>query len=273
MDMQVSDTATKQSTTVSKDTTPIAYERSGKGPNLILVDGALSFRKSKGVKELVDKLAEDFTVISYDRRGRGESGDNKSYRVEKEIEDIEALIDEAGGSANLFGVSSGAVLALMAAEKLGREKILKLAIYEPPFGAGEMMGQKEYDDHKKELKKLVDADKPGDAVVLFFQSLQVPPEQIEAMKKSPDWTNMESVGHTLVYDYEILGDGNIPVDIVKNVQVPTLVVDGEKSFEFMHTNADKLAKTIPNAKRKTLKCQTHEISPGVIAPVLKEFIN
>ncbi|MBC7947414.1 MAG: hypothetical protein H7Y42_06015 [Chitinophagaceae bacterium] len=133
------------------------------------------------------------------------------------------------------------------------------------------MGQKEYGDEKKKINELVNANKPGDAITVFFQSLKTPPEQIEAMKKSPDWNDMESVGHTLVYDFEILGDGHTPLDVAKNVHTPTLVLDGEKSFDFMHTTADTLAKTIPNAKRKTLKNQTHEISPDVIAPILKEF--
>ncbi|HEY0678452.1 MAG TPA: alpha/beta hydrolase [Chitinophagaceae bacterium] len=271
MNMNLTDTAVRKSTVISRDTTPIAYEKSGKGPNLILVNGALSYRKSKGVKELVNKLATDFTVTSYDRRGRGESGDTKPYRVEKEIQDIEALIDELGGSAYLFGVSSGAALALLAAKNPGQDKISKLALYEPPFGFASVMGQKEYDDEKKKINEFVNAGKPGDAITVFFQSLGTPPEQIEAMKKSPDWKEMESVGHTLVYDFEILGDGNIPVDLAKNVYVPTLIMDGEKSFDFMHTTADTLVKTIPNAKRKTLKNQTHELSPDVIAPVLKEF--
>src|SRR5688572_7412893 len=271
MSIELIDTVVRKSTVVSKDATRIAYEKSGKGPNLIVVNGALSYRKSKGVKELVDKLAQDFTVTSYDRRGRGKSGDTKPYHVEKEIEDIEALIDEAGGTAYLFGVSSGAALALNAANKLGQGKILKLALYEPPFGFAKVMGQKEYDDEKNKINELVGANKPGDAIAVFFQSLKTPADQIEAMKKSPEWNDMESVGHTLVYDFEILGDGNIPLSLAKNVNVPTLILDGEKSFDFMHSTADMLAKNIPNAKRKTLKGQTHELSPDVIAPVLKEF--
>jgi pimeloyl-ACP methyl ester carboxylesterase len=264
-------TTTKSSTLISKDKTTIAFEKSGLGPTVILVNGALSYRQSKGVKELVDQLAQDFTVISYDRRGRGESGDTKPYSPGKEIEDLAALIEESGGSAYLFGVSSGAALALMAAEKLGKEKILKLALYEPPFGFAKVMGQKEYNDEKKKIKELTAAGKPGDAITVFFQSLKTPPEQIEAMKKSPDWKDMESVGHTLVYDFEILGEGNIPLDLAKNVYSPTLVLDGEKSFDFMHTTADALATAIPDAQRKTLKNQTHEISPEVIMPVLKAF--
>ena len=260
-------------TVFSKDSTAIAYEKSGKGPNLIIVNGALSYRRSKGVPELVNNLARDFTVISYDRRGRGESGDTKPYRPEKEIEDIEALIDEVGGSSYLFGVSSGAALALMAANKLGPEKVLKLALYEPPLGFAKVMGQKEYDDEKKKINELVHGNKPGDAIVVFFESLKTPPEQIEAMKKSPDWKDMESIGHTLVYDFEILGDGNIPLDLAKEVHTPTLIIDGEKSFNFLHATADTLAKTIPEANRKTLKGQTHEASPDVLAGVLVGWLN
>ena len=271
MDTQLLEKTVKESIVVSNDSTPIAYEKSGKGDILILVNGALSYRKSRGVKELVNKLAEDFTVITYDRRGRGESGDTTPYAVNKEIDDIAAIIEESGGSASLFGVSSGAALAMLAAEKLGTKKILKLALYEPPFGFAQVMGQEEYNEEKKKINELVNANKPGDAIVVFFESLKTPPEQIEAMKKSAEWKDMESVGHTLVYDFEILGDGNIPLDLAKKVQTPTLVLDGEKSFDFMHTTADSLAKSIPHSKRKTLKNQTHEIAPDVIAPVLKEF--
>ena len=153
----------------------------------------------------------------------------------------------------------------------GCKKVLKLALYEPPLGFAKVMGQKEYDDEKKKINELVAANKHGDAITLFFKSLNTPPEQIEAMKKSPHWNDMLSVEHTLVYDFEILGDGNIPLELAKNVHTPTLIMAGEKSFEFMHTTADTLAKTIPNAKRKTLKCQTHELSPDVVAPELKEF--
>ena len=258
-------------TITSKDSSTIAYEKAGHGPSLILVNGALSFRKSRGVKELVDKLAQDFTVTSYDRRGRGESGDASSYEVENEIQDIEAIIKEAGEPAFLFGVSSGAALALLTAEKLGAKNVKKIALYEPPFGFADVLGRKEYDEEKKKINELVEANKPGDAIAVFFESLGTKPEQIEGMKQSPDWKDMKSVGHTLVYDFEILGNGSIPVDHAKNVKVPTLVMDGEKSLEFMHTATKTLAKNIPDAQHKTLKGQTHELSPEIVAPVLKAF--
>ena len=111
---------------------------------------------------------------------------------------------------------------------------------------------------------------PGMQWLFFFKSLETPAAQIEEMKKSPEWKDMESVGHTLAYDFEILGDGNIPTDLAA-VKVPTLILDGEESFVFMHTTADTLAKNIPGAERITLKDQTHELSPDVIAPVLKDF--
>ena len=264
---------TMTGTVVSKDNTSIAYEKLGDGPSLVLVNGALSFRKSNGVSELVNRLSLDFSVITYDRRGRGESGDTKPYRVEKEIDDLDALIREAGGNAFLFGVSSGAALALYAAEKLGPKKIPKLAIYEPPFGFAGVMGQKEYNEEKKQINDFVNAGKPGNAITLFFESLKTPAEQIDAIKNSPGWKEMEAVGHTLVYDFEILGDGNIPLDMAEKVRVPTLILDGEKSFDFMHSTADTLAETIPGAKRQTLSNQTHEISPETIAPVLDSFFN
>jgi pimeloyl-ACP methyl ester carboxylesterase len=262
---------TNMPTVTSKDGTVIAYEITGKGPGIILVNGALAHRNYYGEKELAAMLANNFTVIYYDRRGRGDSTDKKPYTVEKEIEDIEALIDVAGGRAFLYGVSSGASLALLAAEKLGPGKVIKLALYEPPYGAYGDKGKQEFAGQKKKINELVAAGKPGDAVTVFMESLGMPPEEMEGIKQSPDWKAMERVGHTLVYDFEILGDGTVPLDVAKSIAMPTQVMDGEKSFDFMHTTADTLGKNIPVAGRKTLKDQTHEVSPGALAPVLKEF--
>jgi pimeloyl-ACP methyl ester carboxylesterase len=256
---------------ISKDGTAIAYEKTGKGPGIVLVNGALAYRKFYGERELANRLAKNFTVIFYDRRGRGESTDKKPYAVEKEIEDIEALIDEAGGSAYLYGVSSGASLALLAAKKLGPEKVIKLALYEPPYGFDGADGKQEFAREKKKINELVAADKPGDAVTVFMESTGMPSDKMEDIKKSPDWKNMERVGHTLVYDFEVLGDGTVPLDIAKRIAVPSLVIDGEKSFDFIHRSADTLAKIIPGAMRKTLKGQTHEVSPEALAPVLMDF--
>lgn len=266
METQVRDNPTKTTTVISKDGTAIAYEKMGKGPGIILVNGALSHRQS--VKDLAARLSKNFAVIIYDRRGRGESGDTKPYAVEREIEDIEALIDEAGGSAYLFGSSSGAALALLAAEKLGTGKIKKLALYEPPYGSGT---KQEFVNEKNKVNELVTDGKPADAITFFMERRGTPPDKMEDMKKSPEWNGMVNMGHTLVYDFEVMGDGTIPADVAKNITIPTLVMDGEKSFDFMHATADAVAKTIPAAKRITLKDQMHNVSPEAVQPVLMEF--
>lgn len=258
---------TQTTTAISKDGTTIAYEKKGQGPSLILINGALSDRKAYE-KGWTDMLAKNFTVIIYDRRGRGESTNTKPYATEREIEDIEALIDLAGGSAYLFGSSSGAALALRAAEKLGPEKVTKLALYEPPY---ESATKKEFAKQKIKVNELVEDGKPADAITFFMESIGTPPEALEGMKKSPEWNSMVRIGHTLVYDFEVLGDGTVPVDVAKNITIPTLVMNGEKSFGFMAGTADAVGKSIPGALRKTLKGQMHNPSPESVVPVLLEF--
>jgi len=255
----------------SKDGTAIAYEKTGSGPGLILVNGALSDRKMLKDIDFVSPLAKNFTVITYDRRGRGESKDTKPYAVEREIEDIETLLKEVNGQAYLFGSSSGAVLALRAAEKLGPEKILKLALYEPPYRSDGEKGQQEFAEEKKKVNELVLAGAPGDAITFFLGKRGVPPEKMQELKASPNWEEMENMEHTLVYDFDVLGNGIIPVDVAKRITFPTLIMDGEKSFDFIHSTANKLQEIIPGAVHKMLKDQTHQVSPEVLAPALKEF--
>jgi pimeloyl-ACP methyl ester carboxylesterase len=258
-------------TAISKDGTTIAYEKTGSGPCIILVNGALGHRKLNGEKDLVGILAKDFTVIHYDRRGRGESTDANSYAVEREVEDIDALVNEAGGRAYLYGSSSGASLALLAADKLGPEKIIKLALYEPPYGSDDSENKQKFTEEKQKINALVADGKSGDAVALFLESRGVPQPEMDRMRKSPDWKELERVGHTLVYDFEVLGRGTIPVEVAKSIEIPTQIMDGEKSFDFVHSTADTLGKNIPGARRKTLKDQSHDVSPESIAPVLSEF--
>lgn len=256
-------------TAISKDGTTITYDKMGKGPTIIIVNGALTHRKIFG-KELAVLLAKKFTVILYDRRGRGESADARFYTVEKEIEDIEALIAETGDGVYLYGGSSGGALAMLAAEKLGPEKVTKLALYELPYGSDT---KEEFAKEKDEVKNLVKDGKSGDAITFFMQRRGTPPDKMEGMKQSPAWNDMLSMEHTLVYDFEVLGDGTIPIAIAKNITIPTLVLDGEKSFDFMSATADSVAKVIPGAVRKTLKAQTHNVSPEAVAPVLIEFFS
>jgi pimeloyl-ACP methyl ester carboxylesterase len=260
--------AAKTLTAISKDGTVIAYEKTGEGPCIILVNGALAHREPPGVRELAALLSKNFTVIIYDRRGRGASTDTKPYAVEREIEDIEALIDAAGGSVYLYGASSGAALSLLAAEKLGPGKVKKLALYEPPYGSAT---KQEYAEEKNKVNELVKDGKPGDAVTYFMERRGTTPDQMESMKKSPEWNGMVRVEHTLVYDFEVLGDGTVPVAVAKNITIPTLVMNGEKSFDFMSATADTVGKIIPGAVRKTITGQTHQASPEAVAPVLLDF--
>lgn len=257
----------------SKDGTTIAYDQTGKGQKVILVDGALCYRSFGPMPGLSKLLEPNFTVITYDRRGRGDSSNSKPYALEREIEDIEALIQEAGGQVFLYGISSGGALALEAAIKLG-SKIKKLAVYEPPYNSEEAAKQ-EFKQYKKNLADALAANRRGDAAVLFMKLVGNPPEMIEGMKQSPAWPVFESVAPTLAYDADALGaDRSVPVDRVAHVRVPTLVMDGGANHEvmpFMEKTAKALAKAIPNAQHRTLEGQTHDVSLEVLAPVLIEF--
>lgn len=254
---------------ISQDGVKIAFEKTGSGPAVIIVGGALSDRN--GGKPLATRLAEYFTVYVLDRRGRGESTDAKTYAVEREIEDLAALIDEAGGSAYLYGVSSGAALALQTAAKLGPAKVPKLALYEPPYGTSDEKQKEEFAGQKQRVNELIKTGQPGDAAGYFMTAIGTPPEVLERLKASPQWEAMKKIDFTLAYDYVVLGDGTVPQAIARAIAVPTLVLDGEKTLEFIHATADRVAKLIPGAERKTLKAQTHQAAPEVAAPVLIEF--
>jgi len=256
----------------SKDGTQIAFDRLGAGPALILVDGALCYRSFGPMPGLAQLLAPHFTVYYYDRRGRGESGDTKPYAVGREIEDIEALINEAGGSAYVCGLSSGAALALEAALKLDG-KIKKLAMYEAPYAASEAV-QPEWNEYDSKLAKLLSENRRGDAVVLFMTVVGTPAEMIEGMRQAPVWPMFEAVAPTLAYDAAVLGKGHAaPVGRAASVTVPALVMNGGASLPFMYDIAQALSKAMPNAQLRTLEGQRHDVNVEVFAPVLVEFFN
>jgi pimeloyl-ACP methyl ester carboxylesterase len=260
-------------TVTSHDGTIIAYDSAGNGPAVILVAGALCSRLSWSGPELSRLLAPHFTVYNYDRRGRGDSGDVKPYSVEREVEDIEGIIDEAGGTAYLYGHSSGAALALEAAVKLGN-KVKKLAMYEVPFN-NDADAQWAWREYIGRLTELLAANRRGDAVALFMNYVGMPPDQIEGMRQSPGWPMFEAIGPTLAYDHTaILGkDASIPTELAATVTVPTLVMNGDASFPFMHDTALALSQAIPHAELRTLKGQTHEVNLHTLAPVLAEFFS
>lgn len=259
-------------TVTSKDGTTIAFDQWGTGPVIILVDGALQYRAfDQGMVPLAELLAQHFTVIHYDRRGRGDSTDTQPYALEREIEDLEALIDDAGGSASLYGISSGAALAMEAAIALPN-KVSKLVMYEAPYNDDDS-AQQAWREYVKKLRELLGEGRKGDAVGLFMMLVGASPEDVEGIKQSPMWPLWEAVGHTLAYDHiAALGeDASVPTDRASRVTVPTLVMDGSESFPFMHTTAVALANAMPKGQHRTLDGQTHEVAAEAIAPVLVEF--
>jgi pimeloyl-ACP methyl ester carboxylesterase len=262
-------------TITSSDGTTIAFDRLGEGPAIILVGGAFEQRtmdSETAQLAALPLLAQHFTVFHYDRRGRGDSTDTQPYAVEREIEDIEALINEAGGSAFVFGISSGAALALEAAIKLGN-KIKKLAMYEAPYFSDETARQA-WIDYREQLEELLAADRRGDAVALFMMLVGMPADHVPGMRLHPSWPMWEAVAPTLAHDAAVVGeDASVPTERAASVAVPALIMEGGASYPFMHVAATALANAIPNAQHRTLEGQTHEVAAEAIAPVLVEFFN
>lgn len=263
-------------TVQSQDGTTIAFDQSGDGPALILVAGALGVRTHFMVVALADLLATHFTVYNYDRRGRGDSGDTQPYAVQREIEDIEALIDEAGGSAYVYGVSSGAALALEAASALP-DKIKKLVLYEPPYvldGSRPPLP----DRYVETVTEFAATGRRGDAVALFMTVVGVPEAFIPQMKADPSWAEMEAVAHTLAYDGMIMGDNMsgkmFPDDVIQrwsSAVSPTLVMAGGNSEPFFRHTGDVLARVLPHARFEVVPGQDHAIDSAVLARYLIEF--
>jgi len=261
-------------TLTSNDGTRIAYDRAGDGPPLILVDGALSSRSGSLNTPLAELLAPQFTVYTYDRRGRGDSGDTPPYAVEREIEDIDALIDAAGGTAFVFGISSGAALALDAAAR-HPAKVQKVAVYEPPFIVDDSRPPIQ-SDFPTRLQNLVATDRRGDAVKLFLtDGIRVPGFVVTLMSIMPMWKRMTSLAHTLPYDASCMvgtqSGTPLPAERWATLSAPALVVDGGKSPATMRNGAKALADLLPNARYVTLPGQTHIVKPAVLAPVLGDF--
>ena len=253
----------------SKDGTIITFDQLGQGMPVILVSGG-SVDKSSNAS-LAEALAAHFTVYNYDRRGRGKSGDTLPYAVDREIEDIEAVADAAGGKAFLYGSSSGAALALEAARKLPT-KITKLALWEPPYIMNPQ--QRPPADTAKTFTDLVAAGRRGDAAEFFMSKVVgLPPEFVASARSAPWWPSQEALAHTLAYDATVMGDYSLPETKIADVKVPTIVIDGGASFGFMHETADAIAKILSNGQRRTLDGQQHNVDGAVLGSAMTEFFN
>ncbi|MFP3988737.1 alpha/beta hydrolase [Streptomyces sp. E11-3] len=257
----------------SSDGTAIAYEQQGSGPTVVLVGGAFMTRAESA--ELAGLLAERFTVITYDRRGRGDSGDSAAYDVQREVEDLDAVIERVGGEAMVFGMSSGAVLALEAVAR--GSAVSHLALYEPPFIVDSTRPPlpADYVDH---LKALVAREAYGDAVAYFMTAaVGMPAEAVAGMRQAPFWTGMEATARTLPYDGQVMGDTMsgrpLPADRWQSVKVPVLVGSGGASETHMLNGAQELAALGDNFTLHTFPGQDHNIDPKVLAPALVGFFS
>ncbi|MFI8966233.1 alpha/beta fold hydrolase [Streptomyces sp. NPDC053493] len=259
-------------TVISADGTAIAYERQGSGPAVVLVGGAFMTRHDSAA--LAGLLAGHFTVITYDRRGRGDSGDTAPYDVRREIEDLDALLQgPAGGSAMLFGMSSGAVLALEATAR--GSAVSRLALYEPPFVTDDSRPPLPA-DYVERLTALVERKEYGEAVALFMTAaVALPDEVVAGMRQAPFWPAMEAVAPTLSYDGRIMGDTMsgrpLPVERWAAVTVPVLVGSGDAGAPHMLTGARELAAAGDNFTLRVFPGEEHTIAPDVLAPALADF--
>ncbi len=253
----------------SSDGTQIAFDRLGDGPPVIVVGGAMCDRALTG--PTAEELAKHFTVLNYDRRGRGDSGDTGPYAVEREIEDIGALIVETGGTASVYGHSSGADLALRAAAY--GLPIDKLVLHEPPYNTDDEE-QRISREYALDLEAMLSEGRRGDAVELFFTTVGMPPEMVGGMRQTPRWAELEAMAPTLAYDSEIMGDsagGTVPAELTGRVSTETLVLVGGSSSAWTIDIGRQVADALPNGQHRVLEGQEHVVPPEVLVPVLAEF--
>lgn len=259
--------------TSSADGTEIAFERVGEGPPLIIVGGAWNDRRSPA--DLAELLAPSFSVYTYDRRGRGDSGDTSPYAPEREVEDLEAVIEAAGGSAYLYGHSSGAELARQATAR--GISVTRLAMYEPPYivDGSRPPRPSGYIEHLEDLAR----QGKGREIFEYFmtRAVGIPEEMVKPMLDSPMVEQLTRIAHTVSYDGHIMGttqEGTpLPVEWRDSVTVPTLVMVGDDSPEWMQKGCQALVRVLPDVSYRTLAGQDHAVAPEAVAPVLEEFFS
>ena len=252
----------------SRDGTIIAYEQSGQGPALVVVGGVLGdHHQQAGLAAL---LAEHFTVYNIDRRGHGESGFTPPYAVEREVEDIDAVLNAAGGSAFVYGTSGPGVLSMYAAAAGLSPKMKKLAVWEPPYileGTRPPVPQ----DYMEQLAQMLREGRRGDMIELFLtKAVGMPAEFVAPMRQSPFWAAQEAFAPTLVYDATLMYPFSLPKERIAKATVETLVIDGG-TVPWISQAAQAVADTLPNAHRRTIAGQPHNVADEAMAPVLIEY--
>lgn len=259
-------------TVTSADGTRIAFERLGEGPPLIVIGGATCDRAR--MRDVSERFARDRAVLNYDRRGRGDSGDTQPYAVEREVEDIAALIARAGGRASVYGHSSGAGLALHAAAQ--GLPIDRLILHEPPYSPDREEDRRGAREYGERLETVLAEGRSGDAIELFFTTVGMPSEMVAEMRQDPGWASLEALAPTLAYDSEVMRDiatgGAVPIDLAAGVTASTLVLVGGESPGWMIEVGRELAGALPNGVHRVLDGQEHVVPPELLAPVVREFL-
>lgn len=253
---------------VSCDGTRISFEQLGDGPPVAIVSGMLCDRRR--TRDLAERLARQCSVVHYDRRGRGESGDTPPYAVAREIEDLAALLAEIGGSAAVYGHSSGAGLALRAAA--AGLPITRLVLHEPPYGPADEESMRDARELAERVRAASAQGRRADAIRQFLTASGMPPEMVEEMAGDPA---LLAMAPTMIYDFEVMdefGGGTIPEDLVRSIGVPTLVIAGGESPDFFRDTAARIAALLPNAKHVVLAGQDHGAPADAVAPVVAEFL-
>lgn len=249
----------------SADGTAIAYEVHGAGPTLVLVDGAMCFRDGGPMRGIAQAIGDDLRVVLYDRRGRGASGDTAPFAVEREVEDLAAVVDAVGGPVALFGMSSGGALALRAAAAL--DAVTRVAVYEPPFMPEQAAaGAAAY---TAELTEVLDRGDRGAAVEAFLRRVGMPPEAVAGMRHSPGWPGMEALAPTLAYDDAAMGDSRVPA--LDGLHAEVLALAGGGSPGFLQYGARTVAE-VAGGRFEVLPNETHDISPAAAAAALVPFV-
>ena len=260
-------TASTIQTITSNDGTRLAAEVTGRGPAIVLVCGGSVDRGSNA--GLAAVLAPDFTVWNFDRRGRGDSGDTAPYAVEREIEDIEAVIAAAGGHAHLYGTSSGAGLALEAAA--AGAAVDKLVLWEPPYNV-DPAGRPPADS-VEQLDRMVAEGRRDDAATFFMVDMVGLPAEFAAFARTqPWWAGQLAIAHTLAYDARVMGDYSVPTETAARVTVPTLILTGGSSFALFRPTADALVAALPDGRTQSLEGQEHNVDPTVLGPAMRDFL-
>jgi pimeloyl-ACP methyl ester carboxylesterase len=255
------------STVISKDGTSISYETTGTGPTLVMIDPGGGFHGWRPMAGLIPLLAPHFTVVTYDRRGRGYSGDTQPYTPDREIDDLEALINAVGAPAFVFGFSSSAVLSLLAADR--DLPITKLVLLEPPLES--------YDEAQPassletEVADLVAKGERREAYFHFNRGIGVPEEIMEAEHANSNWDELEAMAHTIVYDLHIIR--TLPTPLLAQITTPTLIIASEVTGEPMMGWTKATADALPNGQHLTMAGNWHGVPPEMLAPKMIEFFN